>query len=146
MHIEKPPQQQEQTKGKGKVKLPPFAFLVCLLLSAVAWFFINFSRDQEHTLEYRVVCSSLPEGKQTCTLSDTAFLLTFSTRGLNYLTPRFSEENRIVDINVSELIKNKSKRSAYTFSNKEICNFLKEQDFPELKSVDKPEVITLYIR
>jgi len=137
---------ENQQENKNKIKLPPLAFLVCLLLSAIAWFFINFSRDQEHTLEYKVVCHSLPEGKKTCTLSDTTFLLTFNTRGLNYLTPRFSEENRWVDINVSELIKNKSKRSAYTFSNKEMCDFLREQGYPELKSVDKPEVVTLYIR
>lgn len=137
---------ENQQENKNKIKLPPLAFLVCLILSAIAWFFMNFSRDQEHTLEYKVVCSSLPEGKKTCTLSDTTFLLTFTTRGLNYLTPRFAEENRIVDINVNELIKNKSKRSAYSFSGKEMCDFLREQGYPELKSVDKPEVVTLYIR
>ena len=137
---------ENQQENKNKIKLPPLAFLVCLLLSAIAWFFMNFSRDQEHTLEYKVVCSSLPEGKMTCTLSDTTFLLTFTTRGLNYLTHRFAEENRIVDIKVSELIKNKSKRSAYSFSGKEMRDFLREQGYSELKSVDKPEVVTLYIR
>ncbi|MBO4654122.1 MAG: hypothetical protein J5644_01070 [Bacteroidales bacterium] len=128
------------------MKLPPFAFLVCLLLSAVAWFFINFSRDQVQTIEYRVTCSELPEGKKSCTLSDTTLLLTFSTRGLNYLTPRYAKENRVVDISVTELIKNKSKRSAYTFSNKELCNFLQDNGYEELQMVEKPEVITLYLR
>ncbi len=137
---------QQQQENKNKIKLPPLAFLVCLLLSAIAWFFINFSRDQEHTLEFKLTCSSLPEGKKTCTLSDTTLLLTFCTKGLNYLTPSFYEENRVVDLNVSELIKNKSKRSAYSFSNKELRDFLKEQDYPDLKSVDKPEVLTLYVR
>lgn len=137
---------QQQQDNKNKIKLPPLAFLVCLLLSAIAWFFINFSRDQEHTLEFKLTCSSLPEGKKTCTLSDTTLLLTFCTKGLNYLTPRFYEENRVVDLNVSELIKNKSKRSAYSFSNKELRDFLKEQDYSDLKSVDKPEVLTLYVR
>jgi hypothetical protein len=137
---------QQQQDNKNKIKLPPLAFLVCLLLSAIAWFFINFSRDQEHTLEFKLTCSSLPEGKKTCTLSDTTLLLTFCTKGLNYLTPSFYEENRVVDLNVSELIKNKSKRSAYSFSNKELRDFLKEQDYPDLKSVDKPEVLTLYVR
>jgi len=138
--------ENQQQENKNKIKLPPLAFLVCLLLSAIAWFFINFSRDQEHTLEFKLTCSSLPEGKKTCTLSDTTLLLTFCTKGLNYLTPSFYEENRVVDLNVSELIKNKSKRSAYSFSNKELRDFLKEQDYPDLKSVDKPEVLTLYVR
>ncbi len=137
---------QQQQEHKNKIKLPPLAFLVCLLLSAIAWFFINFSIDQEHTLEYKLTCSSLPEGKKTCTLSDTTLLLTFCTKGLNYLTPSFYEENRVVDLNVSELIKNKSKRSAYSFSNKELRDFLQENVYPDLKSVDKPEVLTLYVR
>lgn len=136
----------QERQQQNKIKLPPVAFLVCILLSAIAWFFMNFSRDQEQTMVYRITCSDLPEGKKTCTLSDSTLLLTFNTKGLNYMTPRYAEENRVVDISVSELIKNKSKRSAYSFSNKELCNFLQEQDYPELVSVVKPEVITLYIR
>lgn len=143
MHIERPLQEQEQ--GRGKMKLPPLAFLVCLILSSVAWFFINFSRDQVQTIEYSVTCSELPEGKKNCTLSDTTLLLTFSTRGLNYLTPKYAKENRVVDISVTELVKNKSKRSAYTFSNKELCSYLQENGYNELQSVEKPEVITLYL-
>lgn len=142
MQIERQPQQE----NKNRIKLPPLAFLVCLILSAIAWFFINFSRDQEHTLEYKLICSELPEGKTSCTFSDTIIVLTFSTRGLDYLTPKYAKENRVVDIAVSELIKNKNKRSAYSFSNKELCNFLIDNGYPELKSVDKPEVITLYVK
>lgn len=136
----------QERQQQNKIKLPSVAFLVCILLSAVAWFFMNFSRDQEQTMVYRITCSDLPEGKKTCTLSDSTLLLTFNTKGLNYMTPRYAEENRVIDISVSELIKNKSKRSAYSFSNKELCDFLQEQDYPELVSVVKPEVITLYIR
>ncbi len=139
-------ERQSQQESKNKIKLPPLAFLVCLFLSAIAWFFINFSRDQEHTLEYRLICSELPEGKTSCTLSDTTLILTFRTRGLDYLTPKYAKENRVVDISVNEIIKNKNKRSAYSFSNKELCNFLIDNGYPELKSVDKPEVITLYVK
>lgn len=139
-------ERQSQPENKNRIKLPPLAFLVCLILSAIAWFFINFSRDQEHTLEYKLICSELPEGKTSCTFSDTTIVLTFSTRGLDYLTPKYAKENRVVDIAVSELIKNKNKRSAYSFSNKELCNFLIDNGYPELKSVDKPEVITLYVK
>lgn len=136
----------DQRKGKVKVKLPSLAFLICIILSGLAWFIINFSKDQQQTLTYKVVCSSLPEGKKTCTLSDTTLILTFSTKGLNYLTPRYAEENRVIDIAVSELVKNKPQRSAYTFSNKELCGFLQEQGYPELLLIRKPEVITVYIR
>ena len=142
MQIERQPQQE----SKNRMKLPPLAFLVCIILSAIAWFFINFSRDQEHTLEYRLTCSELPEGKTSCTLSDSTVVLTFCTRGLDYLTMKYAKENRIVDISVNELTKNKNKRSAYSISNKELCNFLIDNGYPELKSVDKPEVITLYVK
>ncbi len=138
--------QEEQKSKKRKLRLPSLSFLVCLILSALAWFVLNFSKDQVQTLEYKVVCSSLPEGKKSCTLSDTTLLLTFNTRGLNYLSPRYSKANRIIDLPVSELIKNKSQRSAYTFSNKELRDFLQEMGYDELQYVQKPEVVTLYIR
>lgn len=138
--------EKQQQKNTNKIKLPPLAFLVCLILSSIAWFFYNFSKDQEQTMTYRLVCSDLPEGNKVCTLSDTTLLLTFNTKGLNYLTPKFAEENRIVNISVKELIRYKPKRSAYTFSDKELRDFLQEQGYSDLKSVDKPEVITLYIR
>ncbi len=138
--------EKQQQKNNNKIKLPPLAFLVCLILSSIAWFFYNFSKDQEQTMTYRLVCSDLPEGSKVCTLSDTTLLLTFNTKGLNYLTPKFAEENRIVNISVKELIRYKPKRSAYTFSDKELRDFLQEQGYSDLKSVDKPEVITLYIR
>lgn len=138
--------EKQQQKNNNKIKLPPLAFLVCLILSSIAWFFYNFSKDQEQTMTYRLVCSDLPEGNKVCTLSDTTLLLTFNTKGLNYLTPKFAEENRIVNISVKELIRYKPKRSAYTFSDKELRDFLQEQGYSDLKSVDKPEVITLYIR
>ncbi|MCQ2271864.1 MAG: hypothetical protein MJZ72_03645 [Bacteroidales bacterium] len=138
--------QEEQKSKKRKLRLPSLSFLVCLILSALAWFVLNFSKDQVQTLEYKVVCSFLPEGKKSCTLSDTTLLLTFNTRGLNYLSPRYSKANRIIDLPVSELIKNKSQRSAYTFSNKELRDFLQEMGYDELQYVQKPEVITLYIR
>lgn len=138
--------QEEQKSKKRKLRLPSLSFLVCLILSALAWFVLNFSKDQVQTLEYKVVCSSLPEGKKSCTLSDTTLLLTFNTRGINYLSPRYSKENRIVDLPISELVQNKSQRSAYTFSNKELRDFLQEMGYDELQYVQKPEVITLYIR
>lgn len=138
--------EKQQQKNTNKIKLPPLAFLVCLILSSIAWFFYNFSKDQEQTMTYKLICSDLPEGKKVCTLSDTTLLLTFNTKGLNYLTPKFAEENRIINISVKELIRYKPKRSAYTFSDRELRDFLQEQGYAELKSVDKPEVITLYIR
>ena len=137
---------QSQQERKNKMRLPPLAFLVCLILSAIAWFFINFSRDQEQTLEYRLTYSELPAGKSGCTLSDSVLVLTFNTRGLDYLTPRFSKGNRVVNIPVSKIIQNMANRSVYTISNKELCSFLIDNGYPELKSVEKPEVITIYVK
>lgn len=136
----------QDTNQNTKLRLPSVAFLVCIVLSGLAWCITNFSRDQEQTFEYKLTCSSLPEGKKTCTLSDSTMVLTFQTRGLNYLTNGYSEENRIVDLPVAELIASKPKRSAYTFSNKELLEFLQEKGYTDLKTVQKPEVLTIYIR
>lgn len=137
---------EKEANQNSKIHLPSVAFLVCIVLSCLAWCITNFSRDQVQTLEYQLTCSSLPEGKKTCTLSDSTMVLTFQTKGLNYLTQGYSEENRVIDLPVSELIASKPKRSAYTFSNKELLEFLQEKGYTDLKAVQKPEVLTIYVR
>ena len=129
------------------VKLPSLAFMVCLLVSVSYWVVITFSKDYKMTYEYKVVCDNLPEGRKSVTVSDTVIELTFNQKGLRYLTKPFTKKDKEVTISVSDLIKPKNRVSVYTFTNKEMCDFLVAHNFgPELMAVSSPEVITFYLR
>ena len=129
------------------VKLPSLAFMVCLLVSISYWVVITFSKDYKMTYEYKVVCENLPEGRKSVTVSDTVMELTFNQKGLRYLTKPFRKKDKEVVISVSDLIKPKNKVSVYTFTNREMCEFLVSHNFgPELEAVSSPEVITFYLR
>ena len=129
------------------LKLPSLAFMVCLLVSISYWVVVTFSKDYKMTYEYKVVCDNLPEGRKSVTVSDTVMELTFNQKGLRYLTKPFANKDKEVTISVSDLIKPKNRVSVYTFTNREMCDFLVEHNFgPELVSVSSPEVITFYLR
>lgn len=99
------------------------------------------------TYEYKLVCENLPEGRKSITASDTVISLTFNQKGLIYLTKPFKEKEKTVTVSVSDLIKPKNKVTVYTFTNKELCDFLVANNFgPELVAVSAPEVITFYLR
>ncbi len=129
------------------LKLPSLAFMVCLLVSVSYWMVVTFSKDYKMTYEYKVVCDNLPEGRKSVTVSDTVMELTFNQKGLRYLTKPFTKKDKEVVISVSDLIKPKNRVSVYTFTNKEMCDFLVAHNFgSELESVSSPEVITFYLR
>ena len=129
------------------VKLPSLAFIVCLLISVACWVLVTFSKDYKMTYEYKLVCDNLPEGRKTVTASDTVLLLTFNQKGLRYMTKPFTDKEKVITISISDLIKPKNKVTVYSFSNKEMCDFLSTHNFgPELVAVSSPEVITFYLR
>ncbi len=129
------------------VKLPSLAFIVCLLISAACWLLVTFSKDYKVTYDYKLVCDNLPEGRKSVTASDTILTLTFNQKGLRYLMKPYRDKEKVVTISVSDLIKPKNKVSVYSFTNKEMCDFLSTHNFgPELVSVSSPEVITFYLR
>ena len=121
--------------------------MVCLLISISCWVLVTFSKDYKMTYEYKLVCDNLPEGRKSVTVSDTIIELTFNQKGLRYLAKPFTKKEKEVTISISELIKPKHKVSVYTFTNKELCDFLIAHNFgSELESVTSPEVITFYLR
>ena len=121
--------------------------MVCLLISISCWVLVTFSKDYKMTYEYKLVCDNLPEGRKSVTVSDTIIELTFNQKGLRYLSKPFTKKDKEVTISVSDLIKPKHKVSVYTFTNKEMCDFLSTHNFgPELVAVSSPEVITFYLR
>ena len=136
-----------ENKSRVPVKLPSLAFIVCLLISIACWLLVTLSKDYKMTYEYKLVCDNLPEGRKSVTMSDTVLQLTFNQKGLKYLTKPYSNKEKVVTVSVSDLIKPKNKVTVYTFTNKELCDFLVANNFgPELVAVSAPEVITFYLR
>lgn len=134
-------------KNRIPVKLPSLAFILCLLISIACWLLVTLSKEYKMTYEYKLVCENLPEGRKSITASDTVISLTFNQKGLIYLTKPFKEKEKTVTVSVSDLIKPKNKVTVYTFTNKELCDFLVANNFgPELVAVSAPEVITFYLR
>lgn len=132
---------------KLPIKLPPLAFLICLLLSIMAWLVVTFSRDYQVTQEYRLVSYNLPEGKNSVTFSDTVISLTFNQKGVNYLMKPYSNKDKVVYVSITDLVKSKKKVSVYTFTSKEMRDFLSQYNFgSELVAVEAPEVLTIYVK
>jgi hypothetical protein len=132
---------------KLPIKLPPLAFLICLLLSIMAWLVVTFSRDYQVTQEYKLVAYNLPEGKKAVTFSDTVISLTFNQKGVNYLMKPYSNKEKLVYVSITDLIKSKKKVSVYTFTSKEMRDFLSQYNFgSELVAVEAPEVLTIYVK
>lgn len=129
------------------VKLPSLAFVVCLLISVSCWILVTLSKEYKVSYDYKLVCENLPEGRKSITASDTVITLTFNQKGVIYLTQPFRVKEKTVTVSVSDLIKPKNKVTVYTFTNKELCDYLSSYNFgPELVSVSAPEVITFYLR
>ena len=129
------------------VKLPSLAFVVCLLISVACWVLVTLSKDYKVSYDYRLVCENLPEGRKSVTASDTVITLTFNQKGVLYLTKPFREKEKTVTVSIRDLIKPKNKVTVYTFTNKELCDYLSTHNFSsELVSVSSPEVITFYLR
>ena len=129
------------------VKLPSLAFVVCLLISVSFWILVTLSKEYKVSYDYKLVCENLPEGRKSITASDTVITLTFNQKGVIYLTQPFRVKEKTVTVSVSDLIKPKNKVTVYTFTNKELCDYLNTHNFgSELVSVSSPEVITFYLR
>ncbi len=132
---------------KEKLKLPSIAFLVCLFIAAAAWFVVTFSKDYRVTYNFKIQGYNLPDGKKSVTISDSTIALTFNQKGLKYLAAPFNDNERVVYISVADLIKPKHKVSVYTFTNKEMRDFLSHNNYgSELVAVESPEVITFYLK
>lgn len=131
---------------KPKLKLPSYAFLVCLAISVAGWLVVTFSKDYRVTQDYKIQCYNLPEGKKSVTVSDSVITLTFNQKGLNYLMKPFSDKNKVLYISVADLIKTKNKVTVYSFTNRDMRDFLSDHNFgSELVTVEAPEVITFYV-
>ena len=121
---------REKLKDKqGRLKQPTMVFLVCLLIAGLGWCISNFSNQYRVTLTYRISCQDLPKDKTVAGMSDSLFSLTFNSRGLNYLSSKFSDANRVLPISIKKLAANKGRnRNSYTFTAKELNSYITENN------------------
>ncbi len=132
---------------RQKIRFPSAAFLACLFVSIGIWCVITFSKDYRVTYNYKIHCYNLPEGKESVTVSDSVLTLTFNQKGLKYLSSAFIKKDKELYISVKDLIQPKKKISVYTFTNKELCDFLSHHNFgSKLAAVEAPEVVTFYLQ
>lgn len=133
---------------KIKIKLPSLAFLVCVFISFLAWCVMTFSKDYRVSMDFKVACYNLPEGKESVTISDTVVTLTFNQKGIKYLTKPFVSKDKTVYISVADLVKPKGKATVYPVSARDFRDyFIHSNTFgSELVAVESPEVITFYLR
>ncbi|MBQ7489508.1 MAG: hypothetical protein IJT51_03190 [Bacteroidales bacterium] len=135
--------------GKFHLKKPSATFFVCLLLSVVIWLLTNFSKDYTIKLDYDVVCTDMPENLDKVTLSDSVFAVVFHARGFDFLKSDYSANNRIIELPVKQLVKQKRKNLYnYTFTKQELTEYLKNSGFheDEFVEVETPERFTIYLR
>ena len=128
--------------------MPSLAFFICLVISALVWVFLTFSRTYEVTMDYTITCSDLPEGKTFATCSDPSLALTFKTKGFYYFMPRFQEKNRTINFDIRKLTVHKGLGlSTYRFTKNELKDYIRDID--ELNEyfvdVESPYEITIYL-
>ncbi|MBR0078617.1 MAG: hypothetical protein IJP72_09505 [Bacteroidales bacterium] len=140
-------EKQEKQEGK-RIKLPSITFIICLIISALVWAFLTFSRTYEVTMDYAITCSDLPEGKTSATCSDPSLALTFKTKGFYYFMPRFQEQNRTINLDIRKLTVHKGLGlNTYRFTKNELKDYIRDID--ELNEffvdVESPYEITIYL-
>ncbi|MCQ2285532.1 MAG: hypothetical protein MJZ76_01490 [Bacteroidales bacterium] len=139
----------ENTNNKFRLRKPSMTFMVCLLIAITIWFLGKFSKMYTARLDFRIECIDLPDNLDHITLSDSVCTIVFKTRGFNLLQSDYSESNRKLELSVEKLIQNKRKNLYnYTFTNKELTEFLKENGFyeDEFVEIENPEKIILYLK
>ncbi|MDR2979725.1 MAG: hypothetical protein LBV02_04715 [Bacteroidales bacterium] len=139
---------EESPELKNKIKLPSLAFVTCLVMAAAIWLFTTLSKEYTMTLEYQVSCKDLPASKQLVALSDSVVNLTFTTRGFNFLGPKYSDSHRQINLSLTTLTQNSSKRNVYTFNRRVLTEYIRTQPGIDaaFMEVETPESITVYLR
>ncbi len=138
---------QERREGK-RIKTPSITFFICLVISALVWVFLTFSRTYEVTMDYAITCSDLPEGKTSATCSDPSLALTFKTKGFYYLMPRFQEKNRTINLDIRKLTVHKGLGlNTYRFTKNELKDYIRDLDGLNefFVDVESPYEITIYL-
>lgn len=131
------------------LKKPSATFLVCLCLSVLIWTLGRFTRYYTIKMDFHVETVNIPEKYPNTSLSDSVFTMTFRARGFDFLKSDFDEANRVLQLPVEQLIQTKKANLYnYSFSKKELEDFLKDMDFydDEFMEIETPANLTVYMK
>lgn len=139
---------KEVSESGLRWKHPPIAFLICLLISAMIWVFMNFSKTYTQSLSYQVVCTDLPAEYEKVSTSDSILNITIKASGFDFLGYNFKNKNRVVQLSVKQLIDKKGKRRAYSLTKKELGEYFRENNIIPYSfvEIEKPETLTIYLK
>jgi hypothetical protein len=86
---------------------------------------VTFSKEYVQTLGCKITYSSLPKGIDSVSSSDSIVYITFKSKGFNYLKNSFTDKYTTLDLSVTELTRKKGKRNVYSFSKKELTDYIR---------------------
>ncbi|MDR3047537.1 MAG: hypothetical protein LBU51_08015 [Bacteroidales bacterium] len=129
----------------NKIKLPPLAFLICFVIAFSGWALFKLSKIYTVSYSYAVNITDLPANYKEVALSDSTLVLTFQAKGIHFISSKYSEKNRVIDLSVKDMTKLYRKKNSYTFNNKNLTDYIKslsdyEEEFVQVK---EPESLTI---
>ncbi len=138
----------EREDKKIKPRITSGTFLICLTIAFLGWIIVTFSKEYVQTLECKVTYSALPKGIKSITSSDTIAYITFKSKGFNYLKYSFTDKYKTLDLSIKELTQKKGKRNVYSFSKKELSEYIRESAIygSTFVEIQKPESLTIYMK
>jgi hypothetical protein len=139
-----------QIKEDRKIspKITSGTFLICLTIACLGWIIVTFSKEYVQTLACKVTYSNLPKGIDSVSSSDSIVYITFKSKGFNYLKNSFTDKYTTLDLSVKELTRKKGKRNVYSFSKKELSDYIKVSAMygTTFVEIEKPESLTIYMK
>lgn len=123
-------------------------FLVCLTIAFLGWCIVTFSKEYVQTLRCNVTYNSLPKGIKSVSSSDSIVFITFKSKGFGYLKNSFTEKYTTLELSVKDLTRKKGNRNVYSFSKKELSDYIRESDMygSTFVEIAKPESLTIYMK
>lgn len=139
-----------QIKEDRKIspKITSGTFLICLTIACLGWIIVTFSKEYVQTLACKVTYSNLPKGIDSVSSSDSIVYITFKSKGFNYLKNSFTDKYTTLDLSVKELTRKKGKRNVYSFSKKELSDYINLSAMygTTFVEIEKPESLTIYMK
>lgn len=107
-------------------------FLICLLISFLAWFAVKMSKTYQQTYDFAVKFINLPEGKEITSQSDSTVSIAFESQGVYLLPIEF--RRKVVEVDYDHICTSTQKKCRHIVINKEqLTNYISERysSFPE---------------
>ncbi len=78
-------------------------FFICVLISAVMWFFIQLTKDYTWELNYKIDFTNIPDGLALVHKSDTLMTVSVTAQGFDLLMERFISRHQVLSIDLSDV-------------------------------------------